>query len=146
MQKKNQAWIWVGAVIVVVIVVFALVWKPGSATPEGPAPMRAPAGQIVAGFPQQLVLDSSAQVNNSYSLNYASTTQYTTQVNSSSSVSASFASYQSYFNANGWTILNLSQSSPTVQGLYATNATAAATVTIVTEGSGSQVTITYVPQ
>jgi len=69
MQKKNQAWIWVGAVIVVVIVVFALVWKPGSATPEGPAPMRAPAGQIVAGFPQQLVLDSSAQVNNSYSLN-----------------------------------------------------------------------------
>lgn len=146
MQKKNQAWIWVGVIVVVVIVVFALVWKPGFMTPAAPAPQHASSGQIVPGFPQQLVLDSGAQVSNSYSLVYASSTQYTTQVNSSSSVSDSFGSYQSYFQTNGWTILNLSQSSPTVEGLYATNATAAATVTIIAEGTGSQVTVTYVPQ
>jgi hypothetical protein len=146
MQKENQAWIWVGVVAVIVILVVAVVWKPKSATPVTTGPTHAPAGQIVAGFPQQLVLDSNAQVDTSYALNYASTTQYTTQINSSSSVSTTFASYQKYFQSNGWTILNLSQSSPTVQGIYATNATAGVTVTIVAVGQGSQTTISYVKQ
>ena len=146
MQNKNKALIWVGVVAVVVVIVVALVWKPGSKPAASTGPTHAPMGQIVAGFPTQLVLDNQAQVNNSYSLDYASTTQYTTQINSSSSVAANFASYQSYFNSNGWTIINLSQSSPTVEGIFAKNATAGATVTIVAEGKGSQVTITYAAQ
>jgi len=144
MQNKNQVWIWVGVVVVVLAVVFVFVWKPMPSAPND-VPVHAPAGQLVSGFPSQLVLDSSAPVGSSYSLKYSSSTsQYTAQLNSSNSVSAEFTSYQSYFSANGWTIGDSNQSSPTLESIYATNDTSGVTVVIAAHGTGSQVTINYV--
>jgi hypothetical protein len=110
--------------------------------------VHATAGQLIPGFPRQLVLDSAATVSNSYSINYsASTNQYTAEWVLSSSLASLYVEYQSYAKANGWTISNHADL-PTLKGIYATNAssTAAMNVIITPQGKGSTVTVSYVAQ
>lgn len=147
MEGRKHIWVWVG-VAVVVIALFAVVfWRPHASQPSTntPTPVFAPQGQLVPQFPKSLILDSAAAVSGSYSVNYSSSTnQYTAEYNSSSSMATLYASYKQYLPANGWTITNDSAQYARSRGLYATNASSDVTLTIIPQGSGSQVTISYV--
>jgi hypothetical protein len=149
MKDPKVVWAWVGGAIVVIVVAAGVVWHfYGTQKPvnTGPVAVHAPVGQLVPGFPPSLILDSAAQVNNSYSINYStSTNQYTAEWVSSSTIASLYAKYQAYAAANGWTITN-SADYPTLKGLYATDASssAAMNVIITTQGTGSKVTISYV--
>ena len=150
MQDTKRVWVWVGVVVVVLGVVVALVWprsKPSGPTTStnGPAPVYAPQGQLTPEFPKQLILDSAAAVNQSYSIGYSSSTnQYTAQFNTSSSVATLYASYKKYLPANGWTITNDIAKYAQSRGIYASNASSDVMVAILAQGSGSQVTVTYI--
>jgi hypothetical protein len=141
--------------VVVIVVVVGLVWYalsmqgpvgPGTPPPgSGITPVYAPQGQVVPGFPKQLILDNAAAVSNSYSVNYsASANQYTVQWNSSSSMTTLYTAYKAYLPANGWTITNNIITPANFRGLYATNASSVISIAMNTQGKGSQVIITYV--
>ncbi len=120
--------------------------KVKTVPPEMPTPVYAPAGQVVSGFPQDLILDPNAQAAQSYAINYAtSTKQYTVVWNSASSMDTMYKKYLEYFSAsaNGWQITNKFTTSPTVHGLYATQPSAQVNVTIEAQKAGSKVTVGY---
>jgi hypothetical protein len=146
MDKSQKAWVWVGIVAVVVLVVVFLIWEPRqSSKPTGVVAVHAPQGQVVSGFPTNLLLGTSTSVSDSYSINYSSSTnQYTAEWNSSSSMQSLFANYQKYLPANGWTVGGTITNYPTLRGLNATNASGTINLSIVAQGKGSQVTLTYV--
>lgn len=156
MKDPKVVWAWIGGVIVVVVVIAGVAWhvshNGGANSPSstGPVAVHAPAGQLIAGFPPSLILDQAAQVNNSYSINYSSSTnQYTAEWISSSSLASLYAAYENYAQANNWAIVNQADY-PTLKGLYATNASSSAAINVIItpapQGSGSQVSISYVAQ
>ncbi len=156
---KKTGFLILGAVVALALIVilyayFASLPAPSpsgggqAAGPSGPAPVYAAAGQLVAGFPSTLILDNAAKVSESYSIGYsASLNQYTAQWNSSSSMASLDILYQNYLSKNGWRITKQSTNrpafSPEFRGIYATNGSYDANVTIVAEGTGAEVTITY---
>ncbi len=149
MKNPKVLWAWICGVIIVVALVAGVAWYFYSATKSttGPMAVHAPAGQLIPGFPQGLILDSAAQPDNSYSIGYSSSTnQYTAEWNSSSSLATLYAEYQSYAKMNGWTITNQADG-PTFKGIYATNASSSAAVNVVitsrADGS-SEVTVSYI--
>ncbi len=150
MEDPKRIWVWVGVAVIVVVVVVWAVWgswglmrKPK--TVSGPTPVFAPQGQLVSLFPGRLILDgSSSSVGGSYSVDYSSSTdQYTAEFDSSSSMLSVYASYTQYLPANGWTITNAMTRYASSRGLYASNASSDVAVGIVSQGKGSQVTVTY---
>ncbi len=151
LEKKTAVLIIVGVVIFAAIIVCAYLYGPSWPTmPQatGPAPVHAPQGQVVAGFPKDLILDSEVQVANSYTVHYSSNMhQYTVQWNSSSSVASIYNNYLGYLPTHGWTIMNRFTARPDLRGLYATetNTTSSANVnvTIAVRGMGSQVSVNY---
>jgi hypothetical protein len=150
MNDKKRMWVWVGIAVVVVVIAVVIAVPHQSATPvanttpTSTPPVYAPQGQLASGFPKQLVLDTNSQVNSSYAINYSTSTNlYTTQFNSSSSMATMYANYNTYLTANGWTIARKITSHLTSRGIVASNATSEVLVTIVAEGKGSQVTVTY---
>jgi len=146
MSNSKRIWVWVGVAIVVVAVVVwvARMFMPKKPVALNPSPVFAPQGQLVPEFPKSLILDSNAAVSDSYSINYSSSTnQYTAVYDSSSTVTALYNQYKEYLPANGWTITNDITKYSTSRGLYASNASSDVAVGIVTQGIGSQTTITY---
>lgn len=104
----------------------------------------APSGQLIAGFPKDLILDSDPAVSGSYSINYSSSTnQYTAEWNSSSSMESLYEAYKAYLPSHGWTLFNNVTKYAASRGLYARNAASDVSVAIVAQGSGSQVVLTY---
>jgi hypothetical protein len=149
MKSSKQIWVWVGIVVVVIIVVIALVVSLRPKPAARPIPVFAPQGQLTPSFPKDLVIDSNAQVSNSYSINYdASTNQYTAEWVSSSSLPAVYNDYKTYLANNGWTITNSSNvtAASKLGVLYAASSSAKVNVTLVSKGSGSDVSVTYVGQ
>jgi hypothetical protein len=148
MKDSKRIWVWVGAAIVVIAVIVFVMWKlTAKPKPTGPVPVFAPQGQLTPNFPKQLILDPQAQVNSSYSINYDPTTnQYTAEWTSSSSLASLYGDYQKYFGDNGWTITNQSgvKTASKLAVLYAATTTANVNVTLVTQGQGSDATISYV--
>ncbi len=97
----------------------------------GPAPVYAPQGQMIAGFPTGLILDHNVKATNSYAINYSSSTNlYVVQWDSSSSVAALYNAYLAYLPANGWTITNRFTDRPDLRGFYAVNNLTSANVNI----------------
>lgn len=150
MQDNKRIWVWVGIIVVVLIIVLAFVWKPSGQSPAqnqavaNPAPVYAAQGKIVDGFPQDLVLHALRIVESSYSIAYTSSTnQYTAVLNSSSSMDFIYKNYMQYFWAHGWTIANNITKDPGSRGIYAVTSTAEASIAILQEGTGSQVTASY---
>jgi hypothetical protein len=134
----------VGVVIVVVIIVVAI-WLAMS-RPSAPRVTFAPQGQLIAGFPKDLLLDNAAIVGNSYTIDYtANLNQYTANWTSpSSTLDGLYNQYLNYFTKNGWTITN-STNTAVFSGLYAVTSTADANVTMDDLGSGGlKVTVSYV--
>ena len=151
MNDSKRIWVWVGVVVVVLAIVLAFVWKPGSTPPvaSGPTPVFAPQGQLVPQFPKSLIVDTAAGIDQSYSIGYSSSTnQYTAQYSSSSSIATLYNQYKTYFGQGGWTITNNSGATAAskIAVIYAATSTANVNVTIVTQGKGANVTISYVGQ
>ena len=151
MKNSKQIWVWIGIVVVVIIVVIAFVvaLRPQPVPVATPTPVVAPQGQLTPSFPKELVIDSNAQISNSYSINYdASTNQYTAEWVSSSSLPAVYNDYKTYLGNNGWTITNSSNVTAVSKlgVLYAATSTAKVNVTLVSKGTGSDVSVTYVGQ
>lgn len=139
MKTKFAAAIVVVVAIIVIAGFFFKAWHAG-----GPAPVYAPHGEIVSGFPQELILDNAARVSNSYSIAYAAAlNQYTVEWNSSSSPASLFAMYQDYFLKNHWTIVNSATSQPNFRGLYARLGTATVNLSITLENKSSRVGLSY---
>lgn len=108
-------------------------------------PHYASPGQLVSGFPAELVLDPKAAVKESYSIDYGeNTNQYTTSFNSNESMESLFSSYKKYFGDNGWSITNEITKYPTSRGLYAVKGAADASVAIIEKGEMRQVMASYV--
>jgi hypothetical protein len=152
MDTKTGALIILAVAVIVGIVIYAFVQSPGSSTPSttpSPTPVAiatpsyAPQGQLAAGFPQSLILDSGANISASYTIAGSSQNQYTAEWNSKSSMAAEYSAYKTYLTANGWTITNDNAGHVTFQALYASNASATVSVGVVAAASGSQVTVSY---
>ncbi len=140
-QKKTV----IIAAIVVVAVILGVSWYFfGRPTP--PRATFAPQGALISGFPQNLVLDTAAAINNSYSIAYSGNlNQYTANWVSSSSMDALYGKYLQYFTANGWTITNSSTAIAGFRGLYAVNPSADVNVAMSNVGAGGlRVTVSYV--
>ena len=151
MKDPKRVWVWVGVVVVAAAVAGWAVWasspKQPVASQSGPAPVFAPQGQLVPEFPKGLILDSTAAISGSYSINYASSTnQYTAEYNSSSSMASLYAQYKQYLPANGWTITGTLTTHPTFNVIAASQGNNQLQVVVNTQSKGSQVTITYVAQ
>jgi hypothetical protein len=148
MQTLSRAWVWtvIGIVAIIVIVLVSLFWfLPKKAGAPG-IPLFAPDGQVVAGFPQDLLLDSGGSITKSYSIpNGATTSQYTVEWISSSSPSSLLAGYLIYFSGNGWRIINQSSDAGPVQSVYAASASGTANLSITSQGFGSDAVLSYVP-
>jgi hypothetical protein len=151
MKDQKKVWAWVGAVIfagVVAVWVVSTQGAPMTTTPpapSGPTPVYALQGQLTPQFPKDLVFGASAAINDSYSINYStSTNQYTAEYNSSSTVTALYKQYTSYLPANGWKITGTLTTHPSFDMISAAQDNAQLQVVISTNGSGSQASITYV--
>ena len=147
MENSKRIWVWVGIAVVVIAVILVFVWKPSTKPASGPVPVFAPQGQLIPQFPKELILDPRAQVNSSYSIGYSSSTnQYTAEWVSSSSLATLDAGYKKYFVASGWTITNSNTvtAASKLGVVYAATSTANVNVTMVAQGKGSEVTISYV--
>lgn len=167
MNDRKGFWVWVGVAVVVIAAVWGGVyWFMHRSGPQAaaPVPVHAPEGQVVDGFPQNLILGSSAPsssasstsgapgilagITNSYSINYSSSTnQYTAEWVSASSTAALYAEYTDYVTKNGWTITN-HMDSPSLEAIYAVDASSSLNITITPQSSGShggsKVSVTYV--
>lgn len=153
---RKKAWAWIGLFIVLAVLAALAInapWHPltqpgvsgtSYTNPAPAAPSYAPQGQLVNGFAQGLILDNAPSFTQSYSVQYSATsTQYTTTWNSSSSMTALFAAYQNYFSANGWNIASENASISGLRNIDAMNGTDYVNVTIAAQGKGSQVTVSY---
>jgi len=149
-MDKKKTWMWVGGGIVVLALILIFVggsspsYPPPSGPSSGSTPVYAPQGELVAGFPTELILDTSAKTTQSYSINYSSSTdQYTANFSSGQSMLALYGAYKTYLTQNGWTITNDMHSYTSSRGLYATKGNADASAAIVDQGATRQVTVTY---
>ena len=162
MNDRKGLWVWVGVAVVVIAIAWGGVyWFMHRSGPQAaaPLPVHAPAGQVVAGFPQDLVPGPSstsstngtpgilAGITNSYSINYSSSTnQYTAEWVSASSTATLYTAYTAYVTKNGWTITN-HMDSPSLKGVYAVNASSSLNIVITPQPSAqgrSKVSVTYV--
>jgi hypothetical protein len=127
------------AAMVVISFVIRKVSAPGT-------PVFAPGGQVVSGFPKELLLNHGAAFLNSYSINYSSSTdQYTAVWDTTSSVTDVYADYLSYFDRNGWVITKQIAQYPDSRGLFAAHGSSTASVAVSTHGTGSEVVVSYLP-
>lgn len=104
-------------------------------------------GQVVAGFPENVILvDSSAVVTTSYTICYSATfVQYTTQWNSSYSTATLGSIYNEYLTSNGWTITGELTHDTTIV-LGGDNASFRFQLVFSSTSNGSQVDASFVTQ
>jgi hypothetical protein len=150
MDKNRKLWIGAGIVVVMVVVCLVTWWFAVEKVSVKKAPavvaVHALKGQLTAGFPKELILDSTAALSDSYAINYSSSTnQYTAEWISSSSSDALYDTYHAYITKNGWTITNQADGSG-LKGIYATKASSALNIIMVpqTQSKGTKVMIAYV--
>ena len=141
-QTLFRAFIIVVAIGIVLAVVFNFQKKTEPQTPEGPQPVYAPPGELIARFPRALILDEQAEVSQSYSITYdPKLTQYSAVLISAEKPAELYDRYRTYFGSNGWIILN--DTGAEIYGLYARIASIEANVTISPKNEGSEVNISY---
>src|ERR1700733_9495778 len=155
---KNQTRNLILIIVAVLVVAFLVIWavffmKPsspasptGSTSTSGPQPAYVAPGQLAAGFPKQLILGATtSSVSQSYSINYASSTnQYTAVWTSTISLQPLFAQYQAYLAANGWVVSHTTTTYQNSRGIYAVKGGTAVNISIIATGTnGSQVTVSY---
>jgi len=150
MNKNRKLWIGAGIVVVIVVVCLVAWWlvaeKASVKTAPAVVAVHASKGQLTAGFPKELILDSTAALSDSYAINYSSSTnQYTAEWMSSSSSAALYDTYHAYVTKNGWTITNQANG-PALKGIYAKKAASVLSIIMVpqAQNKGTKVMIAYV--
>ena len=114
---------------------------------QTPTPEFAAKGQVVQGFPQNLILKDNPNITNSYTINYSSSTNlYTAQWNSSSTPDSVVSQYQTFLSQNGWSVTLTKSTVSWLKGLSAVTSTANLLLSVTPQGSGSQVSLTYTTQ
>lgn len=155
LSPKTIALFAVTAVVVVVVILVMLGQRQSKSGGSGNAraalppasitPTYAEKGEVVSGFPEELILDVRASVANSYALNYnQNLNQYTTTFNSDESMEELYDRYLAHFRQDGWTIVNAITKYPTSRGLYAKKGTIDASVAILDKSNSAQVSVSYV--
>ncbi|MBU6447245.1 hypothetical protein KGQ24_00160 [Patescibacteria group bacterium] len=78
----------------------------------------APAGQVVSGFPTELILNKDAQTNQSYAISYPLQNQYSAEVKTNDTVASTYQAYLNYFSKNGYQVIN-KNSQANIASIYA---------------------------
>lgn len=134
---------WTVAIAVIVIAILLLIVLPRPSGGLG-MPVYASQGQMVSGFPRTLLLDSTPQITQSYSISYpSSTNQYTVEWNSSAQPQSLIAGYLVYFSQYGWQIINQENTS-TVDSIFASNSSGTVNLAVSPRGTGSAAVLSYV--
>ncbi|OGY98991.1 MAG: hypothetical protein A2945_04065 [Candidatus Liptonbacteria bacterium RIFCSPLOWO2_01_FULL_52_25] len=150
---KTIAFFVVTAIVVVSVIVAILGQRKGSEDaaqrpvypPTQITPTYAAKGEVVAGFPKELILDERASVAASYALHYEEKlNQYSTEFHSDRSMEELYDVYLAYFEGDGWTLVNAITKYPGSRGLYAKKSAADASVTILATDHSARVMVSYV--
>ena len=148
MDTKTGTVILIAVAVIAGLVIYGFLRTPASA-PSTPGsgssssmPTYAAQGQLISGFPSELILEPQAQISESYSLSGEDVAQW----NSNTSIDDLFNEYQNYFSSNGWNIINETASPSSVRSIYAQNDSASVNFTATQDGQGSDVTVSYLPQ
>jgi hypothetical protein len=151
-MKQRRLVLWISLIIVILLVImgialFVVLQKANAPVvlPQVPAgqPAFAPQGRLVPDFPKALILDQDVALSDSYHVQYdSSLAQDTAQWNSSQSIADLTNTYQAYFSANGWQIAGVVTSTDSM-AINATQASATVAVVILSQATGSRVTVTY---
>ena len=99
----------------------------------------APKGQIITGFPKELILDPQASASESYTIDYSKQNQYTVTLNSTMLPKDLFDTYKKYLVKNGYSIKNENNRSASLISIYATSASADVNV-VATRDAGAVTT------
>lgn len=78
----------------------------------------AQAGQLISGFPTDLILNKDAQTNQSYAVSYQLQNQYSAEVKTNDTVASTYQAYLDYFSKNGYQVVNKS-SQASLANIYA---------------------------
>jgi len=128
-------------IVLVAVVITVFLVKRGKA----PGTVFAPAGQMISGFPKELLL-SGAKLSGSYAINYSSSmNQYTATWESTSSVAELYNYYLAFLKGNNWDILNRFTQYSNSRGFSVAHGSSTATIAISSQNGGSEVTISYLP-
>ncbi|GAC1413561.1 MAG: hypothetical protein NVSMB66_5710 [Candidatus Doudnabacteria bacterium] len=105
----------------------------------------APQGQVVSGFPKELILDPKATTNQSYTVDYSKQNQYTVTLKSDMTPKAIFTAYSDYFKQNGYTVKNVNNALTTLTSIYAVknNVEVNVVANVMPGQKNTDVTITY---
>lgn len=126
--------------VAIVVTVFLLLRKQRAYPPL----VYAPQGQLAAGFPKELILDSKAKLSASYAVGYdRNLNQYTANYSSDEPMLAIFSQYKDYFKNNGWTITNEVAQYKTSRGIYAKKDKNDVSVAIVDAKQSRQIIVSY---
>ncbi len=142
MRKDNRQL----AIILVAVAIFSVLFFAGYLrySKKPIAPVYAPKGELIAGFPKELILDSKAKLDESYTINYdKNTDQYTADYNSDESMLGLFSEYTDYFKQNGWTITNETTKYSGSRGIYAKKDNTEASVAIIDQKTQRRVVVSY---
>ena len=153
--KKSHGGLILGLVIIFLILL-GLLWLSDGGMQQAGGPREiapgqvlteAPEGEVVGGFPTELLLEPEAATDASYSIAYAddNTTQPVVSYRSAKPLSENIASYKTYLEGNGWDIKQYADENVApVTFFYAYKANAEVNVTFASDVSGVMVTISYV--
>ncbi len=146
--------------IILLLILVAALWladKAPSALPgqQGTSQEIAPGqtlteaaeGQVIAGFPEDFILEKGVTTDSSYSIAYAdnNTSQPVASYRSKKTLEENVAAYGAYLALNGWMLTHAAESSARpVTFFYATKDTAEVNITFAEDTGGVMVTIAYV--
>ena len=142
---KNKKTVVTLVIVVIVILALVLAWWLVWGEYNAPHAAFAPTGQLISGFPKELILDNAAVVGKSYTIGYAyNLNQYTASWTSSSSLDDLYNQYVNYFTSNGWMITNSSTNIAGFRGIYAVTSSTDTNVVITSGKGGLKATVSYV--
>ncbi|MHB8871320.1 MAG: hypothetical protein ACYC5G_02585 [Candidatus Doudnabacteria bacterium] len=134
-MMENKQKILVGLVVLLAIALISMLLLKNNAKQnkqaEKPQINRtdAPKGEIVSGFPEALVIDSSAETQSSYTIKYETENQYTASFKTNKNVKDEYSAYMSFFENNKYEVVNKSEGA-VVSSIYAKDASGEVNVVI----------------
>ena len=108
---------------------------------------KAPRGRVIAGFPQEFLLEDGVAIAESASINYADsgTDLFSVSYLSKKSFEENIAAFRSYLEQNGWDITQMANpENEPVTNFYAYKGQAEVNITLALTDEGVAMTIAYV--
>ncbi len=144
-MMENKQKILVGLVVLLAIALIAMLMLKNSVKQNTEVPKvnrtDAPKGTVVSGFPKDLIIDSAAQTESSYTIKYEAQDQYTASFKTDKSIKDEYSAYIAFFEKNRYEIVNKSEAA-VVSSIYAKNATGEVNVVISRLEKDAQTTVT----